>query len=236
MDIYLKILIPVLLMIPINTDDLLIANKQDIYIIDSKINKFDIWTTDLYYQIGLNSLDLQVFKFAMKGYMKMLDSDKLKNKDIISIIDFSKTSKNERLFIIDIKNKKLLLNELVAHGTKSGVEYAKYFSNKKQSNQSSLGFYVTGKTYIGKNGFSLKLHGQEIGFNSKAFERGIVLHGAKYVSEDFVKKNGRLGRSFGCPAVDLEKNKLIINTIKNGTCFFIYYPSEEYLKQSNLIN
>ena len=194
------------------------------------------WSKELYEEINENELNIEVLRKALKGYLKLSDKNEIENLEILSIIDFSRSANKKRLFIIDIKNQKLLFKEFVAHGTKTGVEYAKYFSNKRYSNQSSLGFYVTGNTYRGKNGFSLKLHGKEKAFNSNAFERGVVVHGANYVSEKFIKQNGRLGRSFGCPAVPLSQNKAIINTIKDGSCFFIYHPDKNYLKHSELIN
>ena len=220
---------------PIDTQKL--TNKADEHnLLSGPEKNFTEWSTKLYHAINEADLDISVFRTALKGYLKLIGQGKIENKSIISIIDFSKSSKTERLFIIDIENKKTLFKELVAHGTKTGVEYAKHFSNKKHSKQSSLGFYITGKTYKGSNGFSLKLHGLEKGFNSNAFERGIVLHGAKYVSKKFVKQNGRLGRSFGCPAVPSDKNEAIISTIKNGTCFFIYYPDKNYFEKSDLIS
>lgn len=198
-------------------------------------SEFLIWSNKLFEEINMLNMDIEIFRKALKGYQKLCDKGEIEKLGILSIIDFSKSSNEKRLFIMDINSKKLLFNELVAHGTKTGVEYAKYFSNKRYSNQSSLGFYITGRTYSGKNGFSLKLHGKESAFNSKAYERGVVMHGANYVSEKFIEKNGRLGRSFGCPAVSSEKNKTIINTIKNGSCFFIYYPDKNYLSQSKFI-
>jgi len=197
--------------------------------------KFLSWSQELFDEINDKDIEIIVFRLALKGYLKLVDENELENTGIITIIDFSKSANEKRLFIVDVDSKKMLFKELVAHGTKTGVEYAKYFSNKRYSNQSSLGFYVTGRTYSGKNGFSLKLHGKESAFNSKAYERGVVMHGANYVSEKFVKKNGRLGRSFGCPAVPSDKNKDIINVIKNGTCFFIYYPDKNYLSQSKFL-
>jgi len=197
--------------------------------------KFMEWSQELSEKINEAELNIEILRKALKGYLKLSNKNEIDIPEILSIIDFSLSANKKRLFIIDIKNQKLLFKELVAHGTKTGIEYAKYFSNKRYSNQSSLGFYVTGHTYEGRNGFSLKLHGKENAFNSNAFERGVVIHGANYVSEKFIKSNGRLGRSFGCPAVSAEKNKAIINTIKNGTCFFIFYPDKNYLKYSDFL-
>jgi len=234
----IKILISIsLFLLPVSSinvsDNVACSSKDSDYSVE---HEFLAWSQELLAEINEDELEIQVFRLALKGYLKLDDENKIEKPGIISIIDFSKSSNKERLFIVDIESKKLLFKELVAHGIKTGVEFAKYFSNTRYSNQSSLGFYVTGRTYSGKNGFSLKLHGKENAFNSKAFERGIVVHGASYVSDKFIKKNGRLGRSFGCPAVPSDKNNTIINTIKNGTCFFIYYPDEKYLSHSYLID
>jgi len=199
-------------------------------------HNFNKWSQELFEEIDETELDIEVLKKALTGYIKLKEKNEIERPEILSIVDFSKSSSKKRLFIIDIDNKKMLFKELVAHGTKTGVEFAKFFSNKRYSNQSSLGFYVTGRTYSGKNGFSLKLHGKEKLFNTKAYERGVVIHGANYVSEKFIKQNGRLGRSFGCPAVPMEKNKVIIDVIKNGSCFFIFHPDKNYLKYSTLVN
>jgi len=143
--------------------------------------------------------------------------------DVLSIIDFTRPSNEKRFWIIDLKRRIVLHHTLVAHGKNSGELYANKFSNTPESNQSSLGLYVTGKTYVGKNGLSLKLHGLEPGVNDRAEERAIVIHSADYVSERFIKQNGRLGRSFGCPTIPVENHKEIINTLANGSCLYIHY-------------
>jgi len=202
----------------------------------SKNINFDKYSSNLYDSIANSNLDYELFNKALKGYHKLLNNKEVIKEDLLSIIDFRKSANKKRLFIIDLKNKKTIFEEFVAHGTNTGVVFATKFSNKRYSNQSSLGFYITGKTYKGRNGFSLKLHGKEQKFNSNAFQRGVVMHGAKYVSENFIKKNGRLGRSFGCPAVDANINVKIINCIKDGSCLFIYYPDKEYISKSEFIN
>jgi len=161
-----------------------------------------------------------VFEHAMKG-MEMQKNQ----TGILSIIDFTIPSTEKRLWIIDLKNAKVLHHTLVAHGRNSGELYAKKFSNTPESNQSSLGFYRTGQTYIGKNGLSLKLYGLEPGVNDRAESRAIVIHSANYVSESFIKKYGRLGRSFGCPAIPVDNHKEIINTLAGGSCLYIHYSS-----------
>ena len=155
----------------------------------------------------------------------------------MTIVDYSQSSNQKRLYVIDLKNKKLLFNTYVAHGRKTGEEFAKTFSNCNGSYQSSLGFYITQQTVISPHtGFALTLDGVEKGFNDNACKRAIIMHGADYVSESFIKKNGRLGRSLGCPALPPELNKPIIETIKGGTCLFVYNPDPVYLCRSTLLN
>jgi hypothetical protein len=127
------------------------------------------------------------------------------------------------------------MKSLVAHGKNSGVNYAESYSNQRYSNKSSLGFYVTGETYTGKHGYSLRLKGLESGINDNAYKRAIVIHPAKYVSREFINKFGRLGRSYGCPAIPLENHGEIINMIKGKTCLFIYYPDSFYLSTSSYL-
>jgi hypothetical protein len=140
------------------------------------------------------------------------------------------------LFVIDLKSKQLLFNSVVAHGRNTGEEYAKRFSNQLNSHQSSIGFYITEKTYQGSNGYSLALDGVEYGFNDKAKRRAIVIHGADYASEQMIKIKGYLGRSFGCPSLPPGLNRKIIESIKEGNCVFAYYPDQQYLNASKFIN
>jgi hypothetical protein len=178
-----------------------------------------------------------VFEYAYRGYINLKSANKLNNeREIISVCDFSLSSNVYRLWIIDLKKNKILFNTYVAHGQGSGEEYATAFSNIDNSHQSSLGFYVTGETYIGDHGLSLYLHGQDQKYNTAAYDRSIVLHGADYVSSDFIQGNQRLGRSWGCPAVAEELAPEIINTIKDGTCLFIYAPHKKYLASSYWLN
>jgi hypothetical protein len=175
--------------------------------------------------LNIKGLSAQAYEYAKKGFDFLQQEGKLMNDSIISIIDFSKPSSEKRLFVIDIKNYKLLFQTLVAHGRNTGRELANTFSNKASSFMSSPGFYITGSTYEGKNGYSLKLEGVESGINDNAFERGIVVHGAPYVSQDLVNAQGYIGRSQGCPAVPVQYAENIINTIKSGSCLFIFHPS-----------
>lgn len=168
--------------------------------------------------------NLESFEEALKGFYKLKDEG-LVQKDILTLVDFSMSSNTKRLWVIDLSTNTILYNSLVAHGKNTGEEYANSFSNSNSSFKSSLGFYVTGETYNGKHGMSLKLDGIEKGINDNARERGVVIHAANYVSNTFIKCNKRLGRSLGCPAIPEEALKGIVNTIKNKSCLFIYHPS-----------
>lgn len=138
--------------------------------------------------------------------------------------------------MIDLQNKKILFNDLVAHGKNSGGVYAQNFSNTENTYMSSLGFYLTGNTYHGKHGLSLILEGMDKDYNDNARNRAIVMHGANYVSNDFIKKYGRLGRSFGCPSLPPGIYKKVIDTIRDGSCLFIYYPDKNFLAKSQVLN
>jgi hypothetical protein len=174
-------------------------------------------------------LSFDVFNTALRGYFK---TENIRKKNIITIIDFSKPSTDKRCFIINIDKKKLLYNCLVAHGKNSGDNYATDFSNESESLKSSLGFYLTAETYTGKHGYSLRLEGLEKHINDNARSREIVIHGADYVSQEFIDKYGRLGRSWGCPALPPEISKEVIDTISNGSCIFIYGPDKSYVLKS----
>ncbi len=194
--------------------------------------------TVLYEKLELENLglSLQAFSQALLGTEKLSASGEIDKQDILTICDLSRSSATKRMFIIDLANEELLLHTYVAHGKNSGGEYATRFSNTPESLQSSLGFYETAQTYIGKHGLSLRLKGLDGKFNDKAMERTIVLHGADYVNEDRVRNGGYMGRSWGCPAVDREESGKIIGLIKGGTCFFIYYPSKDYEENSKILN
>lgn len=178
-------------------------------------------------------VSFEVFNIAIIGYSQI---DKIKKKNVITIIDFSKPSTEKRFFVIDLGDKKLLYKCFVAHGKNSGENFAKSFSNQSQSLKSCLGFFLTAETYIGKHGYSLKLDGLEKNINDNARSRDIVIHGAEYVGQQFIKKYGRLGRSWGCPALPLETSKEVIDKISNGSCMFIYGVDNYYKENSNFIN
>jgi len=192
----------------------------------------------LYDAIGLDSLGLSrpAFQSALEGYFKLKDSGIIFSDEHITVIDFSLPSTRKRLFLIDLKEEKLILSTYVAHGQGSGLEFAKKFSNRPASYQSSLGFFRTAETYQGKHGYSLKLEGLEEGINHLADERSIVLHGASYVSERYIRMRGMLGRSQGCPAVPESCHRILIDQIKEGQCFFIYAPDHNYLSLSRILH
>jgi hypothetical protein len=194
--------------------------------------------TNLYDSLQLGSLGLarQAFDYAIKGFNVMKAEGELVNENIISIIDFSKPSSKKRLFVIDLAHSKLLFNTYVAHGMQSGREFARQFSNKPESFKSSLGFYETLGTYIGGNGYSLRLEGVEKGINDNANKRAIVIHGAEYVNENMIRSKGYIGRSWGCPALPERLHKAIIDVIKNGTGLFIFSPDNNYLSHSRILN
>jgi hypothetical protein len=184
-------------------------------------------------KLNINS---KAFELAIKGYEKLKQLGQLNNQRYLTIADMSKASSEPRLFIIDMEKQVLVLQTFVAHGRNSGMLFAKNFSNKIGSFQSSLGFYITGSVYQGKHGKSLVLKGVESGINDNAEQRAIVLHGADYANKGFVNQQGYLGRSLGCPAVPEKEVESIIKTIQGASCLFVYAADNSYLKKSNLIN
>ncbi len=191
----------------------------------------------IYDSLQLNDLGLskQAFTEGLKGYSVLRSQGKLSNDNVITIVDFTLPSTQKRLFVIDLENFKLLFNTFVAHGRNSGKEYANRFSNSPKSHMSSLGFYVTQQTYYGEHGLSLRLQGEEKGFNDNAESRAIVIHPADYVSEKTVESLGYLGRSYGCPALPKKVATPIIHTIQGGSCLFLYSDSQKYIAKSPLL-
>lgn len=174
------------------------------------------------------------FAYAEQGYQKLVASGKI-NNPYLTVVDFSLPSTQKRLWVIDMQQLKVVHHTYVAHGRHSGWITPTVFSNTPESQQSSLGFYLTGSTYFGKHGLALKLKGMEPGFNDKAAERAIVMHGAPYVSSQHIQRHQRLGRSQGCPALSQQDAQVIIPAIQNGSCLFIYAPQATYLEQSTFI-
>ena len=187
-------------------------------------------------QLEDSGLDEKALEYALIGYHRLLKKGVLNRTDVLSICDFSQSSSLKRMYVIDVQNRKLLYRSYVAHGINSGEEYANSFSNTPESHKSSLGFYVTRNTYFGSNGLSLRIDGMDRGFNTRASQRNIVIHGAPYVSERILHKYGVMGTTFGCPAIPDELSHQIIPAIQDGTCFFIYYPSKRYLERSSVLN
>lgn len=205
----------------------------------SEIDSEKVVNNDIYSIINLAAIGLtkDVFNLAVKGLEKLNITGKLENPNIVTIADYSQSSNKKRLYVIDLKNKKLLFNTYVAHGRNTGDEYAKSFSNDEGSLKSSLGFYVTENPIVGSHtGFALMINGVEKGFNDHAIKRAIIIHAAEYATENFIKKFGRLGRSLGCPSLPPDMNKPIIQAIKGGTCLFIYNPDNNYISNSSLLN
>lgn len=192
----------------------------------------------IYSLIGLNNYGLQkdVFFSAYKGYQYLLSKGMLKKANLLTICDYSQSSKNKRLYVIDVVGSRLLYNTFVSHGRNSGNEYASSFSNLESSNKSSLGFLLTADTYVGKAGYSMRFNGLEPGINDQVRNRDIVLHGSRFVNEVLVNIKGSLSKSLGCPAVPLEYHKKIIDAIKGGSCYFAYYPDDLYLHTSRVLN
>ena len=184
-------------------------------------------------KINVNS---KAIELALKGYERLKKLGKITNQKYLTIADMSMASSHPRLFIIDMEKQELLLQTFVAHGKNSGALFAKSFSNRVGSFQSSLGFYITGQVYNGKHGKSLVLKGVEEGINDNAEERAIVIHGAEYANQGFVNQQGYLGRSLGCPAVPNNQVDKIITTIKGASCLFVYAADNSYLQKSSLIN
>jgi len=194
---------------------------------DTQPAPFDNYSTDslaqsIYSDLRNTSLDYNVFYKAFNGYLNFRQKGRIEKTNLITIIDFDKPSDEKRFFIVDIEKRQILVNTYVAHGQNTGGLDATRFSNKLNSHQSSLGFYLTDKTYWGKHGLSLRLDGLDKGINDNARKRNIVVHSADYVSEEFIAKNNRLGRSWGCPALPKEGYKEVIEQIKNKSLLFIH--------------
>ena len=190
-----------------------------------------------YNQLHLDSLgmDQRVFAQAVKGWNKLRSRNLIIRENLLTIADFSQPSIKKRLYVIDLDAGQVLFNTYVAHGRNTGKDKALSYSNKVSSYKSSPGFYLTSTTYKGSNGYSLRLTGLERGINDNAQRRAIVMHGADYVNESYISSQGYIGRSQGCPAIPTEFTMPVINTIKDGSCLFIYTPSLSYTKRSTLL-
>ena len=181
---------------------------------------------------GLKS---EVLKLALDATACAAEKGLVKRRELLTVIDYSLPSTEPRLWVFNVAEKKLLFQELVAHGKNSGGNRPSFFSNSSGSLATSLGLFVTGDTYVGSNGYSLRLKGLEEGVNDMAFDRAIVMHGAPYVSNEAIRALGRLGRSWGCPAVRREIARKLIDTVRGGSPIFAYYPDENWLSSSAFV-
>lgn len=181
-----------------------------------------------------SNLNTQILRMALKAYIKV-HSRLHRDKQILTIIDYSKPSTERRLWVIDLRSQRVLYNTWVTHGRNSGGLKATSFSNRPGSLKSSLGVFLTEETYVGHVGYAVRLKGLEPGINDNAYRRAVVVHGAWYADQNIARKYGQLGRSFGCPAVSDKIAKPLINTIKNNSVVFAYYPDRQWLSRSSFL-
>jgi len=203
--------------------------------ISNREKYFSIFAKTLYSAFQTEELNYNAFEFALKGYYLLKIQHQIKNDRYLTIIDFTKSSTEKRWMTLDMEKFTIAVKTFVAHGRNSGEEFAQFFSNSLGSFKSSLGFFTTGEIYNGKNGLSMKLKGLESGINDLAYERGVVVHGADYVSPDFIANTGRLGRSQGCPALPVNEVESAVSLLKEGTLFFLYADNQEYKTKSVLL-
>ena len=225
-----KTILSLLILVCFSLFDFLGGKEKDVAIESTVLSEDE--GQQLFEQMDLDGLiRLDAFKLAYSGYKKLNKS----NNPLLTLIDFSLPSTEKRMYVLDLAKREILFVSYVAHGRNSGENYATSFSNRDGSHQSSLGFYRTTDTYNGGNGYSLRLDGLEKGINDKALQRAIVIHGADYCSENVIRATGRLGRSFGCPALPRELTKPVIDTIKGGSLLFIYADQPDYLSCSKVL-
>jgi len=220
---------------PLGTSTAKSSNPKNIKdrIANLKVVQFEQVAHSLYDQMQLQQqgLRFEVFDKALTGYYNLKREGRLSEKPILTIVDFTKSSTQKRLWVLDLEKQQVLHNSYVAHGRNSGEEYAESFSNDNKSYMSSIGFYVTQDTYQGKHGLSLKLDGLDEAYNTNALDRCIVMHGAEYASEAFINQTGRLGRSLGCPALPMEEHEDIISTVMGKTTLYIHAANDAYTSQ-----
>ena len=184
---------------------------------------------------NIGGLNPRVFDLALRAASCAAKSGTVEDFSTLTVIDYSRPSTEKRLWVFDLRARVLRYEELVAHGSGSGENLPTSFSNEPDTHQSSLGLFRTEAAYFGKNGYSLRLHGLDEGFNDKAYERAIVMHGAPYVSDDVARAQGRLGRSWGCPALRLGIVREVIDTVKGSGLIFAYYPDQRWLESSKYL-
>lgn len=212
------------------------ADKNEFYFSTGYENSDAAAAELLYQSLSEPALPLAALKSSIEVYQRLEEEGQIINDRVITIIDFTKPSNLERLFVIDLVKGEVIYKSLVAHGENSGEKYATSFSNTPDSHQSSLGYYLTGKSYVGRHGHSLLLDGLEKGINDNARNRAVVIHGAAYVSHNYIKSKGRLGRSFGCPALPQETASAIIETIQEKSLLFIYSIDRNYCMNSSFFS
>jgi hypothetical protein len=181
------------------------------------------------------TIDADVFQLALNAAGCAIRSGAVTKPSTLTVIDYSKPSTAKRLWVYDLRSRELVYEELVAHGQGSGGDMATQFSNEPETHATSLGLFVTADTYVGKNGYSLRLDGLDRGFNDRARDRAIVMHGAPYVSAEFARAQGRLGRSWGCPALRDAVARDVIDLVKGGGLVFAYYPDQDWLASSQYL-
>jgi hypothetical protein len=177
------------------------------------------------------NISTKAISAAINAYFHVRQRD-LTDKPLVTIVDYSLPSAKKRLAVADVRTGKVLFYTYVAHGKGSGGKYATRFSNKPGTNASSLGVYLTGHTYYGKHGYSLRLKGLNPEFNGAAYRRDIVMHSAWYVSRTFAKDHGRMGRSWGCFALSRKVESAVVKLIRGGTVLLAYYPDPGWLRSS----
>lgn len=191
---------------------------------------------DTFEGASLGSIESEVFDLALNAASCAVRSGKVSNPKTLTVIDYSRPSSQQRLWVIDLTTKELLYEELVAHGQGSGGATATMFSNEPETHRTSLGLFKTDDTYVGRNGYSLRLDGLDKGINDNARERAIVMHGAPYVSDAFVRANGRLGRSHGCPAIRSDIARQVIDRVKGGGLVFAYHRDAGLAQKSKFLS
>jgi hypothetical protein len=198
---------------------------------NTTVSAFDATSWD---DSALGAVDRDVFALALTSAEHAIERGDA-HPATLTVIDFSVPSTERRMFVYDLRSRELLFAEHVSHGRNSGPNAPTAFSNDPESFKSSIGLYRTGESYFGKHGYSLRLDGLEKGFNDRARERAIVIHGADYVNAETARAQGRLGRSLGCPAVRPEISRPLIDAVKDGGLVFAYYPDPAWLNTSTYL-
>lgn len=222
-----------LVILLINTSFEKAGDSESLYSYNSRLHSPSI--EKMFTQIQGDFIQKNVIEIALNGIENVYIKKLKEYSKYAAIVDLSVSSNKKRFLLFDLEKDSLLYQTYVAHGKSSGDECANSFSNIAESHKSSLGFYKVAETYDGKHGLSVRLDGLELS-NSNARDRAIVIHSADYVSEDFIENNYRLGRSLGCPALPKDNYEEIVSIIENGANLFIYYPDNEYLISSEILN